>query len=137
MGVVSPHWTAPIGTHNPNRDPTDRKPTSTPALESQREAGQVAFDAPHSRAVPAALVALGRPIEGWDPYPGAGNFSSSRRITRSAGPRRYDMQEALPAIVLTSEAKRTAMNDEPAQRQPISEFCRASDERLMLAFSQG
>ena len=47
------------------------------------------------------------------------------------------MQEALPAIVLTSEAKRTAMNDEPAQTQPISDLCRASDERLMLAFSQG
>jgi RNA polymerase sigma-70 factor (ECF subfamily) len=29
------------------------------------------------------------------------------------------------------------MNDEPAQTQPNSELCSASDERLMLAFSQG
>jgi RNA polymerase sigma-70 factor (ECF subfamily) len=47
------------------------------------------------------------------------------------------MQEVLSAIVLSSEAKRTAMNDQPAQTQPNSEPCKASDERLMLAFSQG
>src|SRR6516164_7184668 len=47
------------------------------------------------------------------------------------------MQEALPAIVLSSEAKSITMNDEPAQTEANPEFCKASDERLMLAFSQG
>lgn len=47
------------------------------------------------------------------------------------------MQEALPAIVLSSEAKGTAMNEEPVQTQPNSEPRKTSDERLMLAFSQG
>jgi RNA polymerase sigma-70 factor (ECF subfamily) len=52
------------------------------------------------------------------------------------------MQDALPAFVLSSEAPRTAMNDSPANPQPNTaapspsgEY--PSDEKLMLAFSQG
>ncbi len=52
------------------------------------------------------------------------------------------MQDALPAFVLSSEAPRTAMNDSPANPQPNTEAPtpsdeHPSDEKLMLAFSQG
>ena len=41
------------------------------------------------------------------------------------------------SATLGSEAKSITMNDEPAQTEANPEFCKASDERLMLAFSQG
>jgi RNA polymerase sigma-70 factor (ECF subfamily) len=52
------------------------------------------------------------------------------------------MQDALPAFVLSSEAPRTAMNDSPANPKPSTEAAspsdeHPSDEKLMLAFSQG
>jgi RNA polymerase sigma-70 factor (ECF subfamily) len=52
------------------------------------------------------------------------------------------MQDALPAFVLSSEAPRTAMNDSPASPQtnasaPSTSGEHPSDEKLMLAFSQG
>jgi RNA polymerase sigma-70 factor (ECF subfamily) len=52
------------------------------------------------------------------------------------------MQDALPAFVLSSEAPRTAMNDSPANPQtnasaPSTPGEHPSDEKLMLAFSQG
>jgi RNA polymerase sigma-70 factor, ECF subfamily len=57
------------------------------------------------------------------------------------------MQDALPAFVLSSETPRTAMNDSPANPQPNAEAHSSSaqgpsvdhpsDEKLMLAFSQG
>jgi len=52
------------------------------------------------------------------------------------------MQDALPAFVLSSEAPRTVMNDSPANPQsntpaPSRSGEHPSDEKLMLAFSQG
>jgi len=52
------------------------------------------------------------------------------------------MQDALPAFVLGSEAPRTPMNDSPANPQPTTadpslSAEQPSDEKLMLAFSQG
>jgi RNA polymerase sigma-70 factor, ECF subfamily len=48
------------------------------------------------------------------------------------------MQEALPALVLNSEApSRTAMNDSPAIPEQDAAAKPLSDEQLMAAFSQG
>jgi RNA polymerase sigma-70 factor, ECF subfamily len=48
------------------------------------------------------------------------------------------MQEALPALVLNSEApSRTAMNDSPAIPEQDASAKPSSDEQLMAAFSQG
>jgi len=52
------------------------------------------------------------------------------------------MQDILPAFVLGSEAPRTPMNDSPANPQPTTadpslSTEQPSDEKLMLAFSQG
>ncbi len=48
------------------------------------------------------------------------------------------MQEALPALVLNSEApSRTAMNDSPAIPEQDAAAKPSSDEQLMAAFSQG
>src|SRR5579864_238505 len=73
----------------------------------------------------------------------SGNFQASRDITVSEGPRRLTMQDALPAFVLNSETvPRKSMSETPAnstepsaqsERQPPG----LSDERLMLAFTQG
>src|ERR1035438_8795893 len=73
-----------------------------------------------------------------------GNFSSSRHITGSEGLRRQIMQDALPAFVLHSEAKRrSTMNDAPrdsetrSSQTPQGGEHPQSDEQLMVAFSRG
>jgi len=68
---------------------------------------------------------------------------AARDITVSEGPRRLTMQDALPALVLNSEAvPRRAMNEAPdstatSSAEADSTRSGLSDERLMLAFSQG
>jgi RNA polymerase sigma-70 factor (ECF subfamily) len=48
------------------------------------------------------------------------------------------MQEALPAFVLNTEARRqNAMNDTPGNLDPEKQATAGSDEALMLAFSKG
>jgi RNA polymerase sigma-70 factor, ECF subfamily len=76
----------------------------------------------------------------------AGNFSLARDITLNEGLRRLTMQDALPALVLNSEAlPRPVMNGTPSNPSnpaasatpPASTSTGVSDERLMLAFSKG
>jgi RNA polymerase sigma-70 factor, ECF subfamily len=64
------------------------------------------------------------------------NFFISPRITSSAG-QACNLQDALPAFVLSSEAQRTAMNDSPANPQANAVVSNSSDEYLMLSFSKG
>jgi len=68
--------------------------------------------------------------------PMGGNFSPPRDITLSGGSPRHFMQDAIPALVLNSEAlPHTPMVDMPPS--PARPASPASDEHLMLAFSKG